>query len=114
MSKKNRNINGVVYSTDPDFQYEYDKDNEEVTLAPEKQDLRVQLDKKQRAGKAVTLVTGFKGSAEDLDILGKKLKQRCGTGGSVKDGEIIIQGDFRDRVMESLKAEGYKVKKVGG
>lgn len=114
MSKKNKNIAGVVYSTDPDFQFQFEEPAEQETLAPSKQDLRVQLDKKQRGGKAVTLITGFVGTADDLEILGKKLKQKCGTGGSAKNGEIIVQGDFRDKIVETLKSEGYKVKKSGG
>ncbi len=114
MPKKNRNVAGVVYSTDPDFQFQFDESAEQETPAPEKQDLRVQLDKKQRGGKAVTLITGFIGTAADLESLGKKLKQKCGTGGSAKNGEIIVQGDFREKIMESLKSEGYKVKKSGG
>lgn len=114
MSKKNKNIAGVVYSTDPDFQFQFEEPAEQETLAPSKQDLRVQLDKKQRGGKAVTLITGFVGTAEDLEILGKRLKQKCGTGGSAKNGEIIVQGDFRDKIVETLKSEGYKVKKSGG
>ncbi|KAA8481679.1 translation initiation factor 1 (eIF-1/SUI1) [Arcticibacter tournemirensis] len=114
MSKKNKNIAGVVYSTDPDFQFQFEEPAEQETLAPSKQDLRVQLDKKQRGGKAVTLITGFVGTADDLEILGKRLKQKCGTGGSAKNGEIIVQGDFRDKIVETLKSEGYKVKKSGG
>lgn len=114
MSKKNKSVTGVVYSTDPDFQFQFDEQEEQETPAPEKQDLRVQLDRKQRGGKLVTLITGFTGSADDLEALGKQLKQKCGTGGSAKNGEIIIQGDFRDKIIESLKKEGYKVKKSGG
>ena len=114
MSKKNKNISGVVYSTDPEFTYSYDQQEEQATLPPKQQDLRVQLDKKQRGGKAVTLVTGFVGKEEDLIALGKLLKQKCGVGGSAKDGEILIQGDFRDKVIELLKQNEYKVKKIGG
>ena len=113
MSKKN-NINGVVYSTDPGFEYDYEVTPEAVTLSAGQQDLRVQLDKKQRNGKAVTLITGFKGTVADLEILGKKLKTKCGAGGASKNGEIIVQGDFRDKILDYLKSEGYKVKKSGG
>lgn len=114
MSKKFKGILGVVYSTDPDFEYEDTTNVDEVTLEPRNQDLRVQLDRKQRGGKAVTLVTGFRGTGESLLMLGKKLKQKCGVGGSAKDGEILIQGDFRDKVIQLLQAEGYRVKKAGG
>ena len=114
MSKKNKDIAGVVYSTDPDFQYKYNQSSEQETLLPAKQDLRVQLDKKQRGGKAVTLITGFVGTDTDLEILGKKLKQKCGSGGSAKNGEILVQGDFRDKIVEMLKNDGFKVKKSGG
>lgn len=113
MSKKS-NINGVIFSTDPDFEYSYETDEEEVTLPASQQDLRVQLDKKQRGGKAVTLITGFRGTLTDLQDLGKKLKAKCGAGGSAKNGEIIVQGDFRDKILDYLKSEGYKVKKSGG
>lgn len=105
---------GIVYSTDPDFQYRKDEVPEEDTLPPSEQKLKIRLDKKQRKGKSVTLISGFVGKEDDLKELGKKLKTKLGVGGSVKDGEIIIQGDFRDRAMEILNAEGYVVKRSGG
>lgn len=114
MSKKNKNIQGVVYSTDPNFQYQHNQEEETDTLPNEKQDLRVMLDKKQRAGKAVTLITGFIGKDEDLQVLGKTLKTKCGVGGTVKDGEIMIQGDFRDKILQLLLQAGFKAKKAGG
>jgi len=114
MAKKNKNTEGIVYSTDPDFQYQYENTQEEETLPPRQQDLRVMLDKKQRSGKAVTLVTGFKGRTEDLEELGKTLKKKCGAGGAVKDGEIIVQGDFRGKVLNLLIELGYKAKQSGG
>jgi len=114
MAKKNKNIQGVVYSTNPDFEFEYENAEEEETLPPRQQDLRVQLDKKQRGGKAVTLITGFKGRLEDLEELGKILKKKCGAGGAVKDGEIIIQGDFREKALNLLHEQGYKAKRAGG
>jgi translation initiation factor 1 len=105
---------GVVYSTNPDFSFNKDEQQEQETRAPKQQDLRVSLDKKNRKGKGVTLVTGFVGNDEDLKALGKLLKLKCGVGGSTKDGEVMIQGDFRDKVMQILQAEGYKVKRSGG
>lgn len=111
MSKKNKaDSKGFVYSTDPGFRFEEPEQQDQETLVPEKQRLRILLDTKQRAGKAVTLVTGFVGLADDLEDLGKKMKQYCGTGGSVKDGEIIIQGDQRKKVEEYLRKNKYGVK----
>ncbi len=104
----------VVYSTNPQFKYETESADEQESLDPKKQDLRVMLDKKNRGGKAVTLVTGFRGKDADLKELGKILKTRCGVGGSVKDGEILVQGDFRDRILTILIDLGYKAKKSGG
>ncbi len=105
---------GVVYSTNPDFSYETESENEEMTLPPRQQKLYVSLDRKNRKGKSVTLVTGFVGHEDDLKELGKLLKTRCGVGGSAKNGEIFIQGDFRERVIEILKTEGYILKRSGG
>lgn len=113
MSKKKNKVD-VVYSTNPNFQFSFEQDEETETLPPQQQDLRVQLDKKQRNGKEATLVTGFIGTTADLEELGKKLKQKCGVGGSVKDGEIIIQGDKVQKVMQLLTEMKYKVKKIGG
>lgn len=97
----------VVYSTNPDYNYEMDDDEEQVTLEPPQQNLRVQLDRKNRGGKVVTLITGFVGTENDLKDLGKLLKTKCGVGGSAKDGEMIIQGDFKQKIVELLKKEGY-------
>lgn len=111
---KDKDRINVVYSTNPDFSYQYEGQDEPETLAPSAQNLRVMLDKKNRGGKMVTLVTGFIGRDEDLVSLSRELKSRCGVGGSAKDGEILIQGDFRDKIMDLLIAKGYKVKKAGG
>ena len=111
--KKPSDKNGLVYSTDPGFRFEPEEQEAIETVAPDKQLLRVRLDTKQRAGKAVTLVTGFAGLENDLEVLGKQLKNFCGTGGSVKDGEAIIQGDQRDKVLQWLLKNGYnKTKKI--
>lgn len=112
MAKKKK-IN--FYSTNPDWEPDFGDNEEEATLAPNEQKLYVLIDRKGRGGKAVTLVTGFIGIDEDLKTLGKHLKSKCGVGGAVKDGEIIIQGNQRDKVIELLQKEGYtKVKKSGG
>lgn len=111
--KNKADSNGTVYSTNPDFPFEYDE-AEAVTLEPAKQNLRVMLDKKQRAGKKVTLITGFQGSDFDLALLGKELKTACGVGGSAKDGEIILQGDFREKVRDMLIEKGYTKTKISG
>ena len=102
---------GVVFSTNPDFAYEEDSTEEEATLEPSKQNLIVSIDRKGRGGKQVTLVTGFVGTSDDLAELGRTLKVKCGVGGSAKDGEITIQGDFRDRVTTLLKDMGYRAKR---
>ena len=108
MSKKNKpDSKGFVYSTDPNFKFE-EETSSTNTLPVDKQEIRVSLDKRNRGGKSVTLVQNFKGTQEDLEDLGKKLRTFCGTGGSVKDGEIIIQGDQRDKIMQWLLKNGYK------
>jgi len=103
-----------VYSTNPDFRVEKEEGEDQKTPPPGKQDLRVMIDRKNRGGKVVTVVSGFVGSSEDLNQLGKTLKSRCGVGGSVKNSEILVQGDFRDRVLNLLQEMGYKVKRSGG
>lgn len=108
--KQKPGSNGFVYSTDPGFKFEEEQDNI-VTLSPAQQRLKVRLDTKHRAGKAVTLVEGFTGTDNDLQELGKKLKTFCGTGGSAKDAEIIIQGDQREKVLQWLLKNGYKLAK---
>ena len=102
---------GVVFSTNPDFKYEEEASQEQETLEPSKQNLIVGIDHKGRAGKQVTLITGFVGTDEDLAELGRTLKVKCGVGGSAKDGEIAIQGDFRDRIVTLLKDMGYRAKR---
>ena len=102
---------GVVYSTNPDFQYQTEATQEADTLPPEKQRLIVGIDRRNRGGKQVTLVSGFVGKADDLKELGRKLKTKLGVGGSAKDGEITIQGDFRDKVVSILQAMGYNAKR---
>ncbi len=117
MSKKNndwKNREGVVYSTNQDFDFTYQQDQEAQTLPPQQQNLKVFLDRSNRAGKQVTLVSGFIGSNQDLEALTKLLKNKCGVGGSSKDGEILIQGDVRDKIIQILAKENYKAKKAGG
>lgn len=101
----------VVYSTNPDFKYDEEEQEEVATLAAKQQKLRVELDKRNRGGKMVTLVTGFVGTEEDLKELGKTLKTKCGVGGAAKEGEIMIQGDFREKVATLLAEMGYGVKR---
>lgn len=109
MNKKNKpDARGFVYSTNPDFNYQHPDDGPIETLAPHQQKLKIRLDTKHRGGKAVTLVEGFKGTEGDLTDLGKKLKNHCGTGGSAKDGEIIVQGDQMEKVLQWLIKYGFK------
>ena len=110
--QQSKNRIDIVYSTNPDFNYRYDEPEEQDTLAPARQNLRVMLDRKNRGGKSVTLITGFVGTHDDLTDLGKELKSKCGVGGSAKDGEIIVQGDFRDKILLLLQQKGYKAKKI--
>lgn len=114
MSKNKKGREGIVYSTADDFEYTYNEDSEPDTLPNKEQDLRVMLDKKQRGGKQVTLVSGFVGKTGDIELLEKMLKTKCGVGGNVKDREILIQGDHRDKVLKLLLEAGYKAKKAGG
>lgn len=118
MSKQKKNVlngfSGIMFSTDPDFVPQNYEPKEEETLPNAQQNLRVMLDRKNRGGKTVTLITGFVGAAEDLEKLTKTLKTKCGVGGSAKDGEVVLQGDFKEKVFLFLEKEGYKVKKSGG
>lgn len=113
MAKKKEKLN-VVYSTNPDFNYQFEETEETETLSKNQQKLYVSIDKKQRGGKEVTLVEGFIGSEEDLKELGKFLKSKCGVGGTVKEMEILIQGNFKEKIADLLLKEGYSVKKKGG
>lgn len=113
MAKKKKGRINVVYSTDRDFEYKHEEDTIQETLPPQQQVLKVLLDRKGRAGKTVTLIKGFRGSEDDLKMLGKKLKTQCGTGGAIKDGDILIQGNFRDKVIGFLLQQGYHAIKTG-
>ena len=113
VNKNKKGREGIVYSTNSSFEYNYQQSEEADTLPAAKQQLKVSLDKSGRAGKQVTLISGYTGKTGDLEILAKILKTKCGTGGSVKDREILIQGDVRDKVVEILAKEGYKAKRVG-
>jgi translation initiation factor 1 len=114
MAKKQQKIQNVVYSTNPNFSYEFEQTNDIQTLPPQQQRLYVSLDRKQRAGKEVTLIEGFVGAEEDLKDLGKILKSKCGVGGSVKDNEILIQGNFKQKIFDLLVKEGYSQTKQKG
>ena len=105
---------GVVYSTDDSFEFNVKSTSEQTTLPPQQQNLKVFLDKSGRAGKQVTLISGFIGTTSDLETLTKSLKNKCGTGGTAKEGEILIQGDVRDKVLQFLQQAGYKAKRAGG
>ncbi|PUZ28789.1 translation initiation factor [Chitinophaga parva] len=107
MSKNKRTTNGIVFSTNPDFKPQHEEPEIQDTLPPAQQQLRVKLDNKQRGGKTVTLIDGFIGTPDDLEKLGKALKTKCGTGGSVKDGQILIQGDYKAKVIQWLTGWGY-------
>ena len=115
MAKKNdwKKREGIVYSTESDFSFSYGQEGEATTLPAQQQNLKVSLDKSGRAGKQVSLVAGFVGSSGDLEALGKMLKSKCGVGGSVKDGNVLIQGDLRDKIVKVLLDEGYKVRRSG-
>jgi translation initiation factor 1 len=114
MSNKNKNKSGLIYSTNPDFQTDNGETESELTLQPSEQHLRVWRDSKSRGGKTATVVKGFIGTDSDLSQLGKTLKSKLGVGGTAKDGEIIIQGDFKDKVTKLLQEMGYQAKSAGG
>lgn len=111
MSKKINSLSGLVYSTDPNFKIEEDREEEQPTLPPAEQKIKIRLDKKHRGGKMVTLIENFIGTNADKEDIGRKLKTACGTGGSVKDGEILVQGDNRDKVLQWLLKNGFKQSK---
>jgi len=111
--KSHKKRKGIVYSTDPDFNYQYEKKHEEETLPPGEQNLKIWLERK-KGGKVTTVVRGFSGSSEKLSELSKILKKKCVTGGTAKNNEVIIQGDWRDKILNILLSEGYNAKKAGG
>ena len=113
MSKK-KNVIGVVYSTNPDYRYSFENTSDITTLPPQQQDLRIFIEKKHRGGKTVTIIRGFIGKQEDMEELARILKIKCGVGGVAKNGEILIQGNFRDKITDLLILNGYKAKKAGG
>ena len=115
MGKNKKHRSGIVFSTNSDHEYEYDKDDGKETLPPQQQKLKVEIDRKNRKGKDVTLVYGWEGTDDDLKVLGKMLKSKCGVGGTVKNGEIMIQGNFKQKIYDLLKVDGYsQTKMVGG
>jgi translation initiation factor 1 len=114
MAKSKKEKVNIVYSTNPDFQFQFDEEEQQETLAKNQQKLYVSIDRKQRGGKEVTLIEGFVGNEDDLKEIGKMLKSKCGVGGSVKDNEILIQGNFKDKIYDMLVKDGYGVKKKGG
>jgi len=115
MGKNKKHRSGIVFSTNPDHEYSHHEDEEMETLPPQQQKLKVEIDRKNRKGKAVTVVYNWEGSDDDLKALGKMLKTKCGVGGAVKNGEILIQGQFKQKIYDLLKAEGYsQTKMVGG
>ena len=114
MAKKQQKIQNVVYSTNPNFAYEFEQSNDIQTLPPQQQRLYISIDRKQRAGKEVTLIEGFLGTEDDLKDLGTLLKSKCGVGGSVKDNEILIQGNFKQKIFDLLLKEGFSQTKQKG
>ena len=114
MAKKQQKVQNVVYNTNPNFAYEFEQSDDKQTLPPQQQRLYVSIDRKQRAGKEVTLIEGFVGAEDDLKDLGKLLKSKCGVGGSVKDNEILIQGNFKQKIFDLLLKEGYSQTKQKG